>query len=51
MNGFNFSHLKTFKYVLYKNINIEDLKRNGDFIKSSTDAAIMYPILEMVVTK
>lgn len=46
-NKYPFSHLKTFKFKLYKNLDLNDLKKNGDYIKSSTDAALMYPLLEM----
>lgn len=45
--GYIFSHLKTFKYGLYKRINHTDNKVNGEFIKSATDAALMYPLLEL----
>ena len=44
---FAFSHLKTFKFKLYNRIDKEDLKKNGEFIRSSTDIAIMLPMLEM----
>ena len=44
---FKFSHLKTFKFKLYNKINMNDLKKNGEFIRSSTDIAIMLPMLEM----
>lgn len=42
-----YTHLKTFKYKLFKQINHADLKRNGKYLKSATDLAIMYPMLEM----
>jgi glycosyltransferase involved in cell wall biosynthesis len=45
--GYPFSHLKTFKYGIYKNINHNDNKVNGEYIRSATDAAIMYPLLEL----
>lgn len=45
--GYSFSHLKTFKYGIYKNINHNDNKVNGEYIRSATDAAIMYPLLEL----
>lgn len=49
---FFFSHLKTCKYKLYKKINKEDLKdEKGNFIRSATDIAIMYPMLEMAGDK
>lgn len=42
------SHLRTFKYKLWKSINIEDLKdSNGDFYRMAWDLAIMFPMLEM----
>ena len=44
---FAFSHLKTFKFKLYNKINKKDLKKNDNFIRSSTDIAIMLPMLEM----
>jgi len=42
-----YSHLKTFKYKLYKRLNHKDLKRDGKYLKSATDMALMYPMLEM----
>ena len=51
VKGFPFSHLKTFKYKLYKNLNHDDLKKDGEYIRSATDLAIMYPLLEMAGTK
>lgn len=43
------SHLKTFKYKIYKRINQNrDFKDiNGNWLKSSYDLSIMLPILEM----
>ena len=42
------SHLKSFKYVLWKNLDIEDLKdANGNFYKTAYDQAFMLPLLEM----
>jgi hypothetical protein len=42
------SHLRTFKYKLWKNIKIEDLKdENGNFYKMTGDLAAMFPMLEM----
>ena len=49
--GYPFSHLKTFKYGIYKNINHNDNKVNGEYIRSATDAAIMMPMLEMAGDK
>ena len=42
-----FSHLKTFKYKVYNKINHDDLKKNSIYLKSATDLALMYPMLEM----
>ena len=50
-SDFLYTHLKTFKYKLYKNINQKDLMKNGEFIRSATDAAFMIPMLEMAGTK
>lgn len=47
INSFIFSHLKTFKYKLYKNINHNDLKQNNQYLQSATDVALMIPMLEM----
>lgn len=46
---FYYSHLKTFKYKLFTKIKKEDLinKFTNSFYKSSTDVAIMIPMLEM----
>jgi len=42
------SHLRTFKYKLWKHINLEDLKdENGEYYKMTYDQAIMLPLLEM----
>ena len=48
---FLYTHLKTFKYKLYKNINHKDLMKNGEYIRSATDAAFMLPMLEMAGSK
>ena len=48
---FHYSHLKTFKYKLYKNIDHMDLMKDGEYIRSATDAAIMIPMLEMAGDK
>ena len=43
-----FSHLKTFKYKLYKKINHNDLKdKDNKYFTSATDLALMYPMIEM----
>lgn len=42
------SHLRTFKYKLWKNIKLEDLKdTNENFYKMTWDLAMMFPMLEM----
>lgn len=42
------SHLRTFKYKLWKNIKLEDLKdSDGQFYKMTCDLATMFPMLEM----
>ena len=42
------SHLRTFKYKLWKHIKLEDLKdENGEYYKMTYDQAIMLPLLEM----
>jgi len=41
------SHLRTFKYKLWKKLNYEDLKINGEYLKYAYDQAIMLPLLEM----
>jgi len=46
-NWYGFTHLKTFKYKLFKNIKKSDLMRNGKYLKSATDVATMVPIFEM----
>ena len=46
------SHLKTFKFKLFKNIKAEDfLDTNGEFMKMTYDLAIMFPIAEMAGNK
>lgn len=42
------SHLRTFRYKMWKNIDHDDLKDDcGDYYKMAYDQAIMLPILEM----
>jgi hypothetical protein len=41
------SHLRTFKYKLWKNLNQDDLKNDDGFYKVAYDQAIMLPLLEM----
>ena len=46
-DGWRASHLRTFKYKLWKKLNYEDLKINGEYLKYAYDQAIMLPLLEM----
>ena len=46
-----YSHLKTLKFKLLKYIKDSDLKKNGEYIRSSTDVALMVPLLELVSDK
>jgi hypothetical protein len=42
------SHLRTFKYFLWRNLNIDLLKdKTGNYYKMAYDQAIMLPLLEM----
>jgi len=42
------SHLRTFRYHLFKKINDADLRMaDGSYYKAATDPAIMYPMVEM----
>ena len=41
------SHLKTFKYKLFKKIKEKDLKKNNKYIRTATDLTMMFPMLEM----
>jgi len=41
------SHLKTFKTWLFRRINPEDLRIDGEYFRVTTDHAMMYPMLEM----
>ena len=46
------SHLKTFKYGIFKKILIQDLKdEHGEWLKTTWDLAIMYPLIEMACEK
>jgi len=40
-------HLRTFRKYLFDAIDVDDLKRNGDWIDPATDWAFMLPIIEM----
>ncbi len=41
------SHLRTFYAKLFKNIKLEDLMCDGEFVKMSCDSATMLPMMEM----
>ncbi len=41
------AHLRTFYAGLFKKIKEEDLKFNSEFLKSASDVAILYPMIEM----
>lgn len=41
------SHLKTFLYGLYKSIDKEDFKKDGEWLQVCSDLALMFPMLEM----
>lgn len=46
------SALRTFKYKLWRNINVEDLKNEkGNFYEAAWDLAFMFPMLEMAGDK
>ena len=46
------SHLRTFKWHLWKGINIDDLKDiNGNYYMSAYDNAILFPMIEMASKK
>lgn len=40
-------HLRTFRKYLFDAIDVDDLKRNGDWVDPATDWAFMLPIIEM----
>lgn len=43
-----FSHLRTFKYLLWRNIRDADLRdESGEYYRVTWDLAFMYPMLEM----
>lgn len=46
-NLFMYSHIKTFRYYLFKQIKDQDLQKNGTYFQSATDVAIMIPICEL----
>jgi hypothetical protein len=41
------SHLKTFLFGLYQSIDKEDFKRDGEWLQTCSDLALMFPMLEM----
>ena len=42
------SHLRTFKNVVFKHLNLDDLKNSsGDYYKTAYDQALMLPLLEI----
>lgn len=41
------SHLKTFYTWLFKKIDVEDLKMDGEFFQMTWDQAMMFPMMEM----
>lgn len=46
--GWRGSHLRTFKYKIWKHVQEADLKdENGNFYRSAWDLAMMWPMLEM----
>lgn len=47
-NDWLFSHLKTFKFELFRQIDKKDfLDKDGQYMKMTYDLALMYPIAEM----
>lgn len=48
-NSWIYMHLRTYKYLLWKNIKDEDLREpdGKTYIEASWDVAFMYPMLEM----
>jgi len=46
--GVNFSHLKTWRYKLWKQIKDDDLRnQNGDYVQTAWDLPMMLPMIEM----
>lgn len=41
------SHLRTYYAWLFKKINVQDFKVNGNFLPMASDLAVMFPMLEM----
>ena len=46
-SNFIASHLRTWKVWLWRKINIDDLKYNGNYWTTTGDLSFMYPMLEM----
>jgi glycosyltransferase involved in cell wall biosynthesis len=46
-NGWHTGALRTYYAWLFKLIDIEDLKYNGEFVRTACDVAYIYPMLEM----
>jgi len=52
MKRFYFSHLRTYKYFLFKAIKEEDLRdKNGNYYTTAGDVVISLPIIEMAGVK
>jgi glycosyltransferase involved in cell wall biosynthesis len=50
--GWHASHLRTFKFRLWKNIKDEDLRNHcGEYFQSAWDLAMIYPMMEMAGIK
>lgn len=45
--SWNFSHMRTFRSFLFRSINEDDLKYNGEYFKAACDLGHGMPILEM----
>jgi glycosyltransferase involved in cell wall biosynthesis len=50
--GWVFSHLRTYKYLLWRHIKDRDLRApDGDYFATAGDLATMFPMLEMAGTR
>ena len=45
------THLRTYRKELFMKINVEDFKRNGEWMFTTGDQAFMIPMLEMAGKK
>ncbi len=45
------SHLKSFKYKLFKHLKAEDFKHKGDWLPAASDVALMLPLIELAGLK